>query len=68
MELWVHESDLGSLPRTPEARDRRLDAPVDHPQLLQRPLITADDGTAVVARDPGTLALLAGADRPVDGS
>ena len=68
-EPVARELDLGSLPRTPEARDRWLDALVDHPQLLQRPLVTTDDGAAVVARDPGTLARLTGADRPpTDGS
>ncbi|HNM98266.1 MAG TPA: ArsC/Spx/MgsR family protein [Marmoricola sp.] len=28
----------------------------DHPQAIQRPIITADDGTAVIGRDPETLA------------
>ena len=28
----------------------------EHPKLIQRPIITASDGTAVVARDPETLA------------
>jgi arsenate reductase (glutaredoxin) len=40
------------LPRTAGARDQWLQALVDHPRLIQRPIITADDGTAVVARDP----------------
>jgi arsenate reductase (glutaredoxin) len=40
------------LPRTAEARGQWLQALVDHPRLIQRPIITADDGTAVVARDP----------------
>lgn len=51
---------LGSLPRTAEARDRWLDALTDHPVLLQRPIITADDGVAVVARDPESLARVTG--------
>jgi arsenate reductase len=33
-----------------------LQALVDHPRLIQRPIITADDGTAVVGRDPESLA------------
>ena len=32
-----------------------LQALVDHPRLIQRPIITADDGTAVIGRDPGWL-------------
>lgn len=66
------ELDLAALPRTEETRGRWLDVLVTHPRLLQRPIVTADDGTAVVARDPGTVARLTGADRaadrPADGS
>jgi arsenate reductase len=44
--------DLGvpGWPRTPEDRDRWIHALADHPILIQRPIITADDGSAVVAR------------------
>ena len=48
------------LPRTPEARGQWLDALAAHPRLIQRPIITADDGTAVVARDAETLARVTG--------
>ncbi len=44
------------LPLTPESREAWLQALVDHPRLIQRPIITADDGTAVLARAPETLA------------
>jgi len=44
------------LSRTDGERDRWLDALAQHPRLIQRPIITADDGTAVVARDAETLA------------
>ncbi len=44
------------LPRTEDARGRWLDALVDHPRLLQRPIITADDGTTVIGRDAASLA------------
>ena len=44
------------LPRSPEARDRWLDALAEHPRLIQRPIVTADHGTTVVARDPASLA------------
>jgi arsenate reductase (glutaredoxin) len=37
-------------PREASARDRWIAALAEHPKLLQRPIITADDGTAVVAR------------------
>ena len=51
------ESDVvSSLPRTGEARGDWLQALVDHPRLIQRPIITADDGTTVVGRDPESLA------------
>jgi arsenate reductase len=44
------------LPRTEAARAAWLQALVDHPRLIQRPIITADDGTTVVGRDPESLA------------
>lgn len=44
------ELGLASWPREPAARDRWIAALAAHPRLLQRPIITADDGTAVVAR------------------
>ena len=47
---------VNGLPRTPAAREEWLRALVDHPRLIQRPIITADDGTTVVARDPDSLA------------
>src|SRR3954468_20675120 len=46
------ESDGGQgLPLTEEAREQWLQAVLDHPRLIQRPIITADDGTAVLGRD-----------------
>ena len=44
------------LERTEEARAEWLEALVDHPRLIQRPIITADDGTTVIGRDPESLA------------
>ncbi len=44
------------LPRLPEARSAWLRALAEHPRAIQRPIITAADGTTVVARDPETLA------------
>ena len=55
--------------RAKEAREEGIDLPkdaahradwlaalADHPRAIQRPIITAADGTTVVARDPDTLA------------
>ncbi|MFE5794501.1 arsenate reductase family protein [Streptomyces sp. NPDC056503] len=36
--------------REPGDRDRWIEALSAHPKLIQRPLITADDGTAVIGR------------------
>lgn len=41
MKEWARDAD---------ARDRWIKALSEHPKLIQRPIITADDGTAVVAR------------------
>jgi len=49
-EPVAKELKLSSWPRTPEDRDHWLEALAEHPALIQRPIITADDGTTVVAR------------------
>jgi arsenate reductase (glutaredoxin) len=46
------EVGLASWPRDTAHRSRWIDALAAHPVLIQRPLITADDGTAVVGRSP----------------
>ena len=43
---------LSGVPKDAEHREQWLDALVAHPRLIQRPIITADDGTTVVGRDP----------------
>ncbi|CAM5239502.1 Arsenate reductase family protein OS=Streptomyces alboniger OX=132473 GN=CP975_09735 PE=3 SV=1 [Streptomyces alboniger] len=43
-------ADRAAWPRDASARDRWIAALAEHPKLIQRPIITADDGTAVVAR------------------
>lgn len=48
--------EVRDLARHADAREAWLTALVNHPRLLQRPIITADDGTAVVARTPEALA------------
>lgn len=49
--------DLGmaSWPRTAADRDRWIDALVEHPGLIQRPIVLTADGGAVVARDDAAL-------------
>jgi arsenate reductase len=45
-----------ALPRDAEHRAAWLDGLAAHPRALQRPIITAADGTAVVGRDPDSVA------------
>ncbi|MEU4007602.1 arsenate reductase family protein [Streptomyces pseudogriseolus] len=49
-EAAAKELGLKEWPRDAGARDRCIAALAAHPKLIQRPIITADDGTAVVAR------------------
>ena len=44
------------LPRETAHREAWLEALAAHPRAIQRPIVTAADGTTVVARDPDTLA------------
>ena len=45
-----------TLPRDADHRDDWYAALAAHPRIIQRPIITAADGTTVVARDPEALA------------
>ncbi|GAA3236994.1 arsenate reductase family protein [Streptomyces thermocoprophilus] len=49
-EAAAKELGLKEWPRDAGSRDRWIAALAAHPKLIQRPIITADDGTAVVAR------------------
>ncbi|MEU0660919.1 arsenate reductase family protein [Streptomyces lavendulocolor] len=49
-EAAAKELGLKDWPREAGARERWITALSEHPKLIQRPIITADDGTAVVAR------------------
>ncbi|QFR02484.1 arsenate reductase family protein [Streptomyces phaeolivaceus] len=49
-EAAAKELGLKEWTRDADARDRWIKALAAHPKLIQRPIITADDGTAVVAR------------------
>lgn len=43
------------LPKDADHRDAWIEAMIAHPKTIQRPIITTDDGLAVVARDSDTL-------------
>ncbi|MEU0970338.1 arsenate reductase family protein [Streptomyces sp. NPDC005917] len=49
-EAVAKELGLKEWARDETARDRWITALAEHPKLIQRPIITADDGTALVAR------------------
>ncbi len=56
----VESIAVKDLPRTEEARGQWLQELVDHPRLIQRPIITANDGTTVIGRDNQSLAKVLG--------
>lgn len=49
-EAQAEELGLKGWERTDAARERWIEALAAHPKLIQRPIITADDGSAVVGR------------------
>ncbi|MDF9813268.1 arsenate reductase family protein [Streptomyces sp. SPB162] len=49
-ETAAADLGLAEWSRTPEDRERWIGALAAHPSLIQRPIITSDDGTARVAR------------------
>lgn len=49
-EARAAELGLADWPRDPGNRDRWIEALAGNPILIQRPIITADDGSAVVGR------------------
>jgi arsenate reductase len=49
------ELGLATWPREETDRTRWIEALAAHPILIQRPIITADDGTAVVGRSPDSV-------------
>ncbi|MFL6004492.1 MAG: ArsC/Spx/MgsR family protein [Nocardioides sp.] len=51
------------LAREPGHRDAWLAALAEHPRALQRPILTAADGTTVVGRDPESLDRVLDAER-----
>ncbi|MFC5724086.1 ArsC/Spx/MgsR family protein [Streptomyces gamaensis] len=65
-EAAAAELGLKDWPREEGARDRWITALAQHPKLIQRPIITADDGTALVARTED--AVREALSRPVRGA
>ena len=51
-EAVARELGMKTWGRTQDDRDRWVEAMTAHPILIQRPIITANDGTAVVGRSP----------------
>lgn len=62
-EPLARELGLQQKPRDADAWVRLL---VQHPQLIQRPLVLTEDGRAWVARDEQTLTEVVAAGRPAD--
>jgi arsenate reductase len=58
------ELGLRDWPREPSARDQWIAALAAHPALIQRPIITADDGTTVVGRSADALAQVISREAP----
>lgn len=56
----ARELGLTDWPRDAEHRQRWLDAMVAHPKLIERPVVIADDGRAVVGRPPESVDALLG--------
>lgn len=48
----ARELGLGDWPRDAEHRQRWLDAMVEHPRLIERPVVLAGDGRAALGRPP----------------
>ena len=59
----AHEAGI-DLPRDAEHRAAWLEALAAHPRALQRPIITASDGTTVVGRDEEALQRVIRAEDP----
>jgi arsenate reductase (glutaredoxin) len=51
-EPIAKELGIATWPRDATTRAQWLTALAEHPKLIQRPIITADDGSAVVGRSP----------------
>jgi arsenate reductase len=63
-EAEAAELGLAGWPRDPGARSKWIAALAAHPKLIQRPIITADDGTTVVGRTEQALAQVISREAP----
>jgi arsenate reductase (glutaredoxin) len=54
-EPAAHTLGMAEWPREAASADRWIAAMVEHPELIQRPILLLDDGGAVVARTPQAL-------------
>ena len=59
-EPIAKEIGLGDIAKDADHRDEWIAAMVEHPKLIQRPIITADDGATVIGRDAASLARITG--------
>ncbi|HEX7740752.1 MAG TPA: ArsC/Spx/MgsR family protein [Marmoricola sp.] len=72
-EPVAKELGMRAWDRTEDGRGRWIEALAGNPKLIQRPIITADDGQSVVARDEESVLRLlqvkplGGTDRRTDG-
>jgi arsenate reductase (glutaredoxin) len=57
------EEERVDLPRDTAHRDDWYTALAAHPRVIQRPIITAADGTTVIGRDPDSLAAVIAAEQ-----
>jgi arsenate reductase len=57
------ELGLQSLPKDEAHREQWISAMVAHPALIQRPILTASDGTTVVGRTPEAIEQLLAAEQ-----
>ncbi|QDF04602.1 ArsC/Spx/MgsR family protein [Myxococcus xanthus] len=62
-EAAATEATLEMLPRDATHRADWIAAMVQHPELIQRPIVTASDGTTVVGRSPEALERVLAAER-----
>lgn len=62
-EPLAAELGLAELPRDAGARDRWIAILSSNPRLIERPVVIADDGRAVLGRPPENVAVLLGSRR-----
>ncbi|MGK5546080.1 arsenate reductase family protein [Streptomyces sp. URMC 127] len=66
-EAAAKELGVKDWPRDAGARERWIKALAEHPKIIQRPIITADDGTAVVGRTEEAVREALARSRPAAG-